>query len=412
LSRSVSEWQRGWRTVASASVGVVFMAGFYSVTGIVMAPLMSEFGWSRSVITANVLISALVSLLLAPVLGRLITTYGARKCALVTIMLAAPALVLIGSTGGSALTWIAAWTVFAIINVGLGPMIWSGAVAGLFDRARGMALAITLSGAGIAYFVFPPLAVMMLQRFGWRGVYVGLAVLTLTVLLPLIYVWFRGRRELDAREEYTATVDAGEPITGFSLGEATRTRQFWQFALLAALVALAEGAMQVHLYPILHEGGLTAETAAWIASLMGIAMIVGRLLTGFLLDRFPPLTVFAGSILIILASCLLAQGLKGSLLGGAAVSLTLGLGAGGTINALAYLTSRYFGIASYPTIFGLLMGSFSVGYGIAPVVAGHMRESAQSYEPIFDWLTGALVASAILTLLLGRPKAPPAAAAA
>lgn len=398
-----NEWKRGWRTVASGSVGVVFMTGIPSVTGIVMAPLMAEFGWSRAVITANVLINAVMSLLLAPVLGRLIARFGARRCAIAAVIAAVPGLLLIATAGGSASTWIGAWTLFAVINVGLSPMMWSGAVAGLFDRARGIALAITLSGAGIAYFVFPPFAVLMLQRFGWRGVYVGSAVLMLALLLPMIYAWFRGRSELDANDRPTAGPNAAARLPGFTLGQAARTRQFWQFALLAALVALAEGALQVHLYPILHEGGLNSAMAAWIASLMGIAMIVGRLLTGFLLDRLPPLPVFAASMLTLLASCLLARGFTGNLVEGAAVSLCLGLGAGGTINALAYLTSRYFGLAAYAAIFGLLMGSFSVGYGIAPVVAGYMREAAQSYVPIFDWLAGALVASTLLTLSLGRP---------
>src|SRR6185369_9515356 len=140
-------------------------------------------------------------------------------------------------------------------------------------------------------------------------------------------------------------------------------------------------------------------------------MIVGRPLTGLLLDRLPPLPVFAGSMLIILASCLLARGFSGDAAGGAAVSTLLGLGAGGTISALAYLTSRYFGLAAYPSIFGLLMGSFSVGYGLAPVIAGHLREAAQSYQPIFGLLSVALLVSTVLTLVLGRPRAYPLPAA-
>ena len=405
LTAATSEWKQGWRTVASGWAGVVFMAAIPSVTGVVMAPLMAAFGWSRATIACNVLISSALSLLLAPALGRLIAIFGARRCAMTAVISAVPALLLIATAGGSPLTWIAAWALFAVVNVGLSPMVWSTAVAGLFDKARGAALAITLSGAGIAYFVFPPAAAVIVQRFGWRGVYVGLAALMLATLLPLIFAWFRERRDLGAPPELpTRHHAAAAPLPGFSLGQAARMRQFWQFALIGAFVAVAEGALQVHLFPILHEGGLSPATAAWIVSLMGIALTLGRLLTGFALDRLPPLQVFAASILSVLFSCLLARGFAGNLSVGAAVALFLGMGAGGTTNALAYLTSRYFGLAAYAAIFGLLMGSFSLGYGIAPVLAGHMRDAAQSYGPIFNWLAAALVVSCLLTLTLGRPK--------
>jgi len=406
LSAETNEWKRGWRTVASGAVGVVFMTGVPSVTGIVMAPLMTEFGWSRALITSNVLLCSVMTLLLAPVLGRLINRFGPRRCALGAVAAAVPALGLVSLAGGSPATWIGVWTIFAIINVGLSPITWSGAVAGLFDRSRGIALAVTLSGAGAAFFLFPPFAVVMVERFGWRGVYSGIGALMLVILLPLVFAWFRGASDLHVGKE--ATVHAGgRRLSGFALREAVRTVQFWQFGLVAALVAIAEGALQVHLFPILHEGGLAPELAAWVLSMMGVAMIVGRLSTGFMLDRLQPLPVFSGAILLVLVSCVLAANFSGSTVAGVAVSFCLGFGTGGTTSALAYLTSRYFGLAAYPAIYGLLMGLFSVGYGIAPVIAGHFRETARSYAPIFDFLAGALVVAIVLTWLLGRPKALP-----
>jgi MFS family permease len=136
---------------------------------------------------------------------------------------------------------------------------------------------------------------------------------------------------------------------------------------------------------------------------MGIAMIVGRILTGFLQDRFSPLPVFGFSILIVLVSCVALRFFNGEVGMGLVASICLGLGTGGTTIGLANLTSRYFGLAAYPSIFGLLMGGFSLGYGIAPVVAGHFREVTASYVPIFDWLTAALVIAVILTWLIGKP---------
>jgi len=398
------EWTQGWRTVASGSVGMVFMTAVPTVTGVVMAPLMNEFGWSRAVITANVLVCSLMTLLLAPVLGRLIRGYGPRRCALGGVLGAIPALVLIAMAGGSFWTWLAAWLVFAVINLGLSPMVWSSAVAGLFNRARGTALAMTLSGAGVSYFVFPPLAVEAVKLFGWRGVYIGLAVLLLVVLLPLIYAWFRSSLDLQVTGLDRDRTAAPAPLTGLTPGEAMRTPQFWQFIAIAALMAVAEGALQVHLYPILHEGGLTPGAAAWVVGLMGVAMILGRILIGFLQDRLPPVPVFGAAVLAVLTSALLAREFTGGAWMGSAVAICLGFGSGGTLIGLAYLTSRYFGLLAYPSIYGLMMGGFSVGYGIAPVAAGHVRGETGSYMSIFNWLALALFAALLLAAFLGRPK--------
>ena len=403
MKNESDEWRRGWPTVFSGFAGVVFMTAVPTVTGLVMAPLMAEFGWSRAIITSNVLICSIFSMLLAPTLGSLIARFGVRRCALTAVIAAAPALGLISLTGGSPVTWIAAWTLFAVINVGISPMVWSGAVAALFDRARGMALAVTLSGSGVAYFVFPPLAVAVLQTFGWRAVYLVIAALMIVVLLPLVYALFRGPLDLNGARTPQPGLQAAGPSEGFTLSQALHTRQFWQFIAVSALMALAEGAMHVHLFPIFQEGGLTAASAAWVASFMGIAMIVGRILTGFMQDRFSPLPVFGFSILIVLVSCVALRFFNGEVGMGLVASICLGLGTGGTTIGLANLTSRYFGLAAYPSIFGLLMGGFSLGYGIAPVVAGHFREVTASYVPIFDWLAAALVIAAISVWLIGKP---------
>lgn len=403
MAEQQSEWRRGWRTVASGAVGVVFMTGVASVTGIVMAPLMAEFGWSRALITSNVLICSVMTLVLAPVLGRLIHRFGPRRCALGAVAAVVPALWLVALAGGSPVMWILTWTLFAVVNVGITPITWSGAVAGLFDRSRGAALAITLSGAGAAFFIFPPFAVAVMERFGWRGVYGGLGLLILVILLPLIFFWFRGVDDFGSGREGAGAAAAARP-SGYSLREAMRRVQFWQFGLVAVLMALAQGALQVHLFPILQEGGLAPDRAAWVLAVMGGAMIAGRLLTGLMLDWLPPLPVFSGALLLVLVACVLAANFSGSTVEGAAVSFCLGFGTGGTTSALAYLSSRYFGLAAYPAIYGLLMGLFSIGYGTAPVIAGYLRETTNSYTPVFDGLAAALALAVVLTWLLGRPK--------
>jgi MFS family permease len=400
-AESLVEWKRGWKTVIGATIGMAVMSGVSSITGVVMAPITHEYGWPRATVAASVFICALLGLLLAPFAGWIIRKIGVRRYAIASILAAIPALILISFSPKSLFVWYGAWLVYGVISVGIGPMVWSTALAGLFDRMRGVALAIGLSGGGLGYFIFPPLAVWTQSHFGWRGVFWMLSAMFLLVLLPSTLLWFHGseygRKSQAGRSERIAA------LSGFSLGEALRKRQFWQLAILAFLSALVEGAMMIHLYPILSEGGLQAATAAAVASSMGVALIVGRLTTGAMLDRWPPHHVFAASIGLVLISCLLAHSFSGHIAQAVGIALLLGLGAGGTSNALAYLTSRYFGLASYSSIFGLLMGTFGVAFGIAPVLAGMMRETMPSYGPMFAILAIASTIAAFLALTLGRP---------
>ena len=397
-----NEWKRGWKTVASSSTGVFFMTSFVSVTGIVMGPLVSEFGWPRSLIMSNALICSILVLLLAPAAGSLITRLGPRRFAMFAILAAVPGLLLIALAGGNVLTWLGAWIIFGAINVGLTPLLWMTAVVSLFERSRGLAIALTLSGSGAAYFFCPPFAFIIVEQFGWRAVYVSLAALLLVVQLPLVLIWFLRPGDLDQGQSASNSGDAqaGE-ATGRTMREALRLRQFWQFAILSVLVGMAEGALTLHLYPILNEGGLPAASAAWIVSLFGGALIVGRILSGILFDLVPPHHVLTGSIGLILIASVFAWCFAGGPIEGVTISSALGLGAGGIVNALAYLTPRYFGMKAYTSIFGMLMGAFSTAFGISPVVAGYLRDSTGNYASIFGTLVAALATALMLSLFLG-----------
>lgn len=401
------EWRRGWRSVLAGTMGMTFMTAAFNVTGVVMVPIMAEFGWSRSVVTANILIISAVTFLMAPLAGRIIRRFGVRRYASASILIAAPLLLLVSQVNGVAENWYLLWLVYGLINLGVGPLVWSAAVTTLFDRSRGLALALTLSGAGIAYMVVPWLAFLVMTEFGWRAVYVVLAASFLLVQFPLtLFVLKTGddfrERLADPAAERAAAAAATAALPGLTLAEAMRGRQFWQLVVLSVAVAIVEGAMAIHLFPILTEGGLGKEEAASVAGIMGLAMIVGRLAAGVLLDRFDGVKVFASSIVFILIACLLVRVFDGGRLEGIAISILLGLGAGGTTNVLAYLAGQYFGLKDYASIFGIFLGSFAFAYGAAPLIASYLRDVLASYAPMFTGSAIAMVVATVVALLLGK----------
>jgi MFS family permease len=109
----------------------------------------------------------------------------------------------------------------------------------------------------------------------------------------------------------------------------------------------------VHMSAMLTDRGITVQTAAFVASVMGAAMLIGRIGTGYLLDRF-----FASRVAVLLfGGAALGIGL---LMIGREPSIAfigaflVGLGLGAEVDMIAFLVSRYFGIRSFAEIYRAL----------------------------------------------------------
>ncbi len=74
-------------------------------------------------------------------------------------------------------------------------------------------------------------------------------------------------------------------LTGITLAEGLRSAALYKLLMAAALFSFTVIGVAVHFVPILTDSGATPLSAAGIASLVGVFSIVGRLGTGFLLDR-------------------------------------------------------------------------------------------------------------------------------
>ena len=84
------------------------------------------------------------------------------------------------------------------------------------------------------------------------------------------------------------------------------------------------------------------------------------------------------------------------------IAIMIGLAAGAELDLLAYLTSKYFGPANYPAIFGIIIAFFTVGAGIAPPLFGAVAQAFQGYATMLSISVGLLLLSIVLFLLLGK----------
>lgn len=393
-----AELRRGWPVVLTAATGVcVGVTGlpFYSI-GLMVKPLAAEFGWSRAALGGAALCLQLGIVLSAPVTGRLIDRFGLRRIALCSIVGFAVAALAVPLLIHGLAAYYAAWLALSLLGCGTTPLVWTRAVVDRFALARGLALGLTLLGTGIAGMLAPAVIGAAILVHGWRAGFQMLGFASLLVALPITLIFLR---------DPATTDDGAGTKPALPLRRLAADGRFRRLALAFLLLGLSITALIVHLVPLLVDRGLADAPALAMAAALGLAVMVGRVLLGVLVDRFRPTIVAFCFLMLPVASCMLL--LADNRLSFAAV-LLLGLAAGAEIDLLAYFVSRVFPLEHYGSIYGAALATFSLGAGFGPVIAGLSYDYTASYAQML-WLTPIVVAAGAWLVLGLELDASPAA---
>ncbi len=405
------EWRRyGWIILPCMAGNLLCSLHAYSL-GPMIAPLEREFGWSRAGITGGLLIISLIAILIAPLVGMAMDRVGPRRIAIPGAVLYCLALGLFATTGASLFNWWALWLLLALANMAVAPMIWTAAINSRFDRNRGMALALALSGVSISAAIVPLVTTMLIASQGWRGAYIALALIGLLTVLPLIVLLFKDMPAPEAAPEaasQAATQAAPWQSRAGRFAEVRSLAASPRFLKLAGAVLMFTMALCVFStngVPVLLGEGFSSVTAASIAGATGIGSLTGRLLGGLLLDRFEARKVAAISVALPALACAVLLATDASVPIAIAVFFTMGLASGAEYDACAYLAARHFGMRHFGALFGVITGLILLSNGVGPAGANLVFDMHGSYEPVI-WVAAALFlcASALFSALGSYPE--------
>lgn len=399
----------GWWLVGAAVVCILFgYSSFVSVAfGLFIRSLEAEFGWTRTELSyAGTLVTGSI-VLLAPIAGALVDRFGARRVMLPSLLLFGLMVCSLSQLRGSLGQFYLLVALLAIAGMGTQPPVFSRMVVSWFDRQRGLALGVTLSGVGLAGMVLPSIIQPLIAGPGWRTAYLAFGLLVLLVALPLAFFVMRDTpasmglapdgRVPDAAS--SAAVAAAE-LQGLEVRQALRDRAMWQMLIGFALMGLVSAGFFIHLAPMLGERGFGASEVALLIGLKGAAVICGRVLCGVLVDRYFAPYVAGAFILGPAIGLALIAGSDTLALSGLAIVL-IGLGLGAEFDLMAYLISRYIGFRAYGRIYGITYAVFGVGGGIGPIAMGIGFDRFGSYGPGLWMLAAAPVIAALLLATLG-----------
>lgn len=381
-------------------------SALFAVVGIALYGLpffydffVTEFGWTRQEVTSgNAYSKLVVGPLFGYLAGWLIDKYGPRRLLLVGIVMAGGALIGLGS-----ITTLAGFYVFYLFNalgyVFGGPLPAQVLLSRWFTKARGKAMGFAYLGIGIGGTVVPLLAVWLTSQFGWQRALQALGVLMLLCAWPL--AWFV-RDAPDETPVAPGPTAAAAASSAFDIRQLLTSRAFY-LLLIGSMCSIGAvgGTMQnLKLFLSLDQGYGQAEVAR-VLSLVLLGSITGRLLMGWLADRWAKKHVMLLIYSIVAASIPLlffAQSWTMLYL----FAICFGIGLGGDYMIIPLMAAELFGVHRLGRVMGFVLTADGVAEALSPMLVATIRDRVGSYNPGFVLLMVLAAVGATAVAMLPR----------
>lgn len=367
--------------------------------------LVVDFHASRAAVSFAFSLFNIVGALWIPGTGMLIDRYGARRVIV-------PSTILFGMILISAI-WLGSgiwqfYFFYAALGIamtsGPAPVPYSVVISHWFNRHRGIALGLAMMGIGVGSIVVPLVAARLIAMFGWRMAYAIFGGAVLLLPLPVIAGFLQNdpaQRGLqpDGDESAQGSTLPPQDKQGLSWHEIWHSPTFWLMICVFSLTGASVHAGILHMSALLTDRGLSVERAAFATSLIGAALIVGRLGSGYLLDHF-----FAPRVAILfygaatLGMAILWAGSAGKI--ALVAAFLVGLGMGAEAETMGYMISRYFGLRAFGSAYGHAFGAFMISGAAGVLLMGAGFDHFHSYDlPLAGFCIAMVIALGLLTRL-------------
>jgi MFS family permease len=375
----------GWRVVFACFLSAVFAWGFgFYAHGIYLVELQKARGWSTGLISSIVTGHYVLGALLLPYIARAIGRFGPRAVFLSGLGITALALLVLPSVE-------APWQL-ALIYAAMAPGWNATSVAPIaatlgqwFDRKRGLALNLALSGATVAGLVVAPALLAANATMGFASAERLLVVIGV-VLAGMAVALFVHRGPL---------TPPASP-TGQKTLAPLRQWHFWSISAPFAFVLLSQVGFITHLVPLISDRQSVDPGLA--VAINAITALAGRVVLGFVIDRLPPRAAAAFCFLVQVAAIAVLAGAQSPAVIYAACAI-YGFSVGNNITLSPLIIQREYAAADFPAIVALSTAVVQILYAFGPGLLGLLRDGTGSYAvPLAVCMALNIVAAAMIML--------------
>lgn len=391
---------QGWTIVAVCAVLLgLGMGSTQYLTGVFAVPLAQAFGTTRAaVLLATASAMSIAGGIASPLVGMWLRRVSLRLALLMAIGSMGLGFVLLSfATAVWHLQGIyAVLLAFGTTTINLSA---NALVATWFVARRARALGFAAIGISAFGFLLPPLAAYIAAELGWRSAYrlLGAAMLAVLPVAAMLLVDRPESRGLHP-DGAALPVAAGATVAQahWTLRDVARHSSFWPIVLPVGFCLALSVALLSNIVPLAIDSGADPARAAWLASVVALSAVAGKLGFGWVADDVGQRMMVRVPALLAVVACLLLLGVDGgdhARLIAAAVSLGLAFGA--ATPAWAALVAANYGAAGFSLAMGLMTPVVSLLLAACVPLAAFVHDRTGSYDGAWLLLAGLMTVLAL-----------------
>jgi MFS transporter, OFA family, oxalate/formate antiporter len=386
--------------VTGAAVGMALgYAPIFNATAGIFAPaILREFHWTHEQAAVSYAASMGGLAVASPLIGLLMDRFGVRRVIFISAIVFSVAVACMGLQNGDKGTWLALSIIIGVFGAATSVLGYLAILPQWFDKRLGLATGLAMIGLGAGAAAAPAASHHLISVLGWRYAYQVLAAFSFAG--SMLALSLLRERAPSAIARAPAETSRGMPAADLPFSPLKLGVIF----LVAFLASTATLSLNPHLPALLMDRGLSATAAAKCASSVGVGLLIGRLLSGFLIDRFH--APFVGAAFLLAGACGTLLLMNATTLQSALVASGLaGLAIGAEGDLLSYLVRAYLGMRKFGRNYGIAFAGYALGAVFGPIAAGRYVDAYGNFELPLRLAPVLLIAASILLISLGRYRA-------
>jgi MFS family permease len=399
----------GWRIVVAAFLNLFLTTGIvYYGFPVFYVSLINSLGFTRQQATSGIFFGFVVTAPLFGLLaGALIDRVGARAVILCGIGFAGASLALMGAMTSVRQYYLLCLTE-VIGYVLAGPIPNQVLVANWFRALRGRAMGYAYLGLGLGGAVSPVLIHWLIENFGWRRAFEVIGTAMIVILFPVgIWVTRSAPQEMGLEPDGVACKDArvfAEGIGGMTVSQAVRTLNFWLLLVGSALAIGTIGTVIGHFVLYLRDAGHSIGWASRMLSVLLVSSLAGRVIVGYVADRFTRKNVMALFYLVLALAVVLLfiRYSDGTIF---VFTVLFGFAMGADYMMIPLVAADCFGLAALGKLLALIIMADSLVQTFGPVMASYIYDTRRSYNLAWEIIIAAGVLGAVAIYLISTDRA-------
>jgi MFS family permease len=394
-----------WRTpvviIGFGCLIAMMSFGPRSTLGFFLTPLSSTNHWGRDVFAVALAIQNLLWGVGQPFAGIIADRYGTVRVLCAGAIMYAAGLALMSHADSGPMLDLSAGVLIGFGLSGTSFMVTLAAFGKLLPpQWRSRAFGFGTAAGSFGQFLYSPVAVALIDTFGWQQTLVIFAVVMLAVL-PL------------SSALATPAADGAKEVAsqslGQALGEAFMHRSYILLVLGFFTCGFQLAFITVHMPAYLVDRGLSAQVGGWTIATIGLFNIVGSVTSGWLGDRVPKRYLLSFIYFVRAAAILAFISFPVTTVTCLLFGATMGLMWLSTVPPTNGIIAVMFGTRWLATLGGFAFFSHQVGGFLGVLLGGIVFERTGSYDAVW-WLAILFgVLSAVINLPIIEKPVPRAA---